>query len=572
MEILTTSCIGGEPLPERLRRVFEQLSGYDLGDVRVYADSPWPARIGARAFVLGSDIHLSPGAADALGHEAWHAVQQKQGRVHATRTTLDAVGLNDEAALEREADLMGHLAWSLARRGGTVPVPFPLRVATPPTPVLQRQVTVQGLAIDNAATLETEIKTRLYLVDSDVVDFDNILADMLNEDLVFPNWTALKKELRIREVGYQAVTRMRALAALHGPRWTTAHNRYTAELAQAETDTPDDVDQAFQARLEQRIFDEEQVIRWGNASYFRYQARQRQLFQWLAGARNEDPFVMNCWEAVLYALVKTQLVPKSYITWCIRQEEAKSDLMTAMVNPINLAASMIKNMDYFFWANGLGCGIDQTKKKRIPSPVNDQSQSIKIAADRVIPKGRVLMFGFNQHVALSTGTINHNGEHGILELDSVTKTIREGTIEGLSSLYLASMVVAPFPITSEGTFTVSQEDSDKTKKRLAIKQSTNKTYMPRKQKVRALSDQKVEALQKKKALPENASRQQEFDNEILAEEKACLQRLDKISAEQDVKVEKLLSEWESQREPPNIEVFTFRYPAIDPYGGDVEFP
>jgi len=119
---------GGAPLPARPRRVLEQLSGYDLSGVRVYADSPWPAHLGARAFVFGLDVHLSPEAEDALGHGAWHVVQQKQGRVRATGTAsfdehpLGVVGLNDEEALEREADMLGLLARGLVPRGAVPPM------------------------------------------------------------------------------------------------------------------------------------------------------------------------------------------------------------------------------------------------------------------------------------------------------------------------------------------------------------------------------------------------------------------------------------------------------------------
>jgi hypothetical protein len=135
---------GGEPLPERLRRVLERLSGYDLSDVRVYPNSPWPARIGARAFVLGSDIHLSPGAEDALEHEAWHVVQQKQGRVRATGTVsfedarLGTAGMNDEETLEREAEAMGRMARRLMMCGSHVRPRETLRTAVITRPVMQK--------------------------------------------------------------------------------------------------------------------------------------------------------------------------------------------------------------------------------------------------------------------------------------------------------------------------------------------------------------------------------------------------------------------------------------------------
>jgi hypothetical protein len=93
-------------LPAGLRAGVEQLSGIAMDDVRVHRNSSEPARLGALAFARGSDIHLGPGQDRHLPHEAWHVVQQKQGRVGAT-AQLKGIGLNDSAALEAEADAMG---------------------------------------------------------------------------------------------------------------------------------------------------------------------------------------------------------------------------------------------------------------------------------------------------------------------------------------------------------------------------------------------------------------------------------------------------------------------------------
>lgn len=98
-------------LPDGLRRGMEALSGEDLSDVRVHRGSSRPARLGAHAFAQGSDIHLAPGQERHLPHEAWHVVQQRQGRVPATGRVA-GVAVNDDAALEREADRMGSRASS----------------------------------------------------------------------------------------------------------------------------------------------------------------------------------------------------------------------------------------------------------------------------------------------------------------------------------------------------------------------------------------------------------------------------------------------------------------------------
>ncbi len=104
-------------LPDALKAGVEALSGVSLDDVRVRENAPEPARIGALAYTRGNKIYVGPGQERHLPHEAWHVVQQKQGRV---RATLLAKGLpvNDDAALEREADVMGGRAARPAAAGG----------------------------------------------------------------------------------------------------------------------------------------------------------------------------------------------------------------------------------------------------------------------------------------------------------------------------------------------------------------------------------------------------------------------------------------------------------------------
>ena len=96
-------------LPDRLRAGVEALSGVDLSDVRVHANSTKPAQLSAAAYTQGNDIHLAPGEEKHLPHEAWHVVQQRQGRVQPT-SEESGVPVNDDAALEREADVMGDKA------------------------------------------------------------------------------------------------------------------------------------------------------------------------------------------------------------------------------------------------------------------------------------------------------------------------------------------------------------------------------------------------------------------------------------------------------------------------------
>ncbi|OPX43956.1 hypothetical protein CLHUN_21990 [Ruminiclostridium hungatei] len=97
-------------MPDHLRAGLERLSGTDLSDVTVHRDSHKPQQVGALAYTQGSDIYVEPGQEQHLPHEGWHAVQQKQGRVKPTLQMKTGVSVNEDAGLEREADIMGSRA------------------------------------------------------------------------------------------------------------------------------------------------------------------------------------------------------------------------------------------------------------------------------------------------------------------------------------------------------------------------------------------------------------------------------------------------------------------------------
>jgi hypothetical protein len=100
-------------MPAPIRRTMERAFNADFSAIRVHEGPEAPA-IGALAYAQGADIHFAPGAyapddargREILGHELAHTVQQAQGRVR-TRIQTKGIGLNDSAALEREADVMG---------------------------------------------------------------------------------------------------------------------------------------------------------------------------------------------------------------------------------------------------------------------------------------------------------------------------------------------------------------------------------------------------------------------------------------------------------------------------------
>jgi hypothetical protein len=117
-------------LPAGLVSGVRSLSGVDLSGVRVHRNSGRPAELDALAYTRGPEIHLGPGQERQLPHEAWHVVQQAQGRVDPSGGPV-----NDDAGLEREADVMG--ARALRGAPGQAAPASPVS-AQPPVTQLQK--------------------------------------------------------------------------------------------------------------------------------------------------------------------------------------------------------------------------------------------------------------------------------------------------------------------------------------------------------------------------------------------------------------------------------------------------
>lgn len=118
-------------MPDALKQGIESLSGISLDDARVHYNSEKPAQLLAHAYAQGSEIHVAPGQEQHLPHEAWHVVQQKQGRVKPT-LQMKGIAVNDDQGLEREADAMGDKALA-----GNNLAASPLRVQPSPPTVVQ---------------------------------------------------------------------------------------------------------------------------------------------------------------------------------------------------------------------------------------------------------------------------------------------------------------------------------------------------------------------------------------------------------------------------------------------------
>jgi|GEM_PF-6701525 len=100
-------------LPEPLKAQIESLSGVSMDNVKVHYNSDKPSEVQALAYTQGNDIYVAPGQEKHLPHEAWHVVQQAQGRVKPTLQMKSDLLVNDDVGLESEADIMSKKAEQL---------------------------------------------------------------------------------------------------------------------------------------------------------------------------------------------------------------------------------------------------------------------------------------------------------------------------------------------------------------------------------------------------------------------------------------------------------------------------
>lgn len=114
-------------IPDNIKSGIEKLSGISLDDVKVYYNSPEPAKIGAYAYTEGTNVYISPGQEAYLSHELWHVIQQKQGK---TKPTQKRHGkkVDDRISMESEATNQGKRA--LQQSPKTVETPKDVSVSS----------------------------------------------------------------------------------------------------------------------------------------------------------------------------------------------------------------------------------------------------------------------------------------------------------------------------------------------------------------------------------------------------------------------------------------------------------
>lgn len=104
-------------IPGEVKQKMENSIGSDFSSVRVHPESAKAPEVGALAYTQGTDIHFAPGqfkpdtstGQQLLGHELAHVVQQQKGLVQPT-AEIGGIAINDDSALEHEADVLGNKA------------------------------------------------------------------------------------------------------------------------------------------------------------------------------------------------------------------------------------------------------------------------------------------------------------------------------------------------------------------------------------------------------------------------------------------------------------------------------
>lgn len=180
-------------IPDSLLRKFEEMSGFDLSEVRVYYNSDKPQQVGldVLAYAEGLNIYISPGNEEHLEHELWHVVQQLEGRTKPT-TTHNGEKIDDRKNMEDEATKEGNKAkrnktplTSGLESIGSMDVENikQLKQVDPNSGIKQLVKISNGLELDNLNMSELqELENELYSSGSKYKDEDlDLVAQAMSE-------------------------------------------------------------------------------------------------------------------------------------------------------------------------------------------------------------------------------------------------------------------------------------------------------------------------------------------------------------------------------------------------------
>lgn len=402
-------------LPDRLKGGVERLSGMDLSEVRVHYNSEKPAGIGALAYTRGTDIHVAPGQEAHLPHEAWHVVQQAQGRVRPTFQLKDA-GVNADVGLEAEADTMGKRALQMSRDPAGDPdtgicQSQPVFGYSLPTIVQRQGSIIQAVWIktDALGVLKWNVpisgvrwytKGELYWFVIESKEGEQFSGfDGIEKGRTHEQWKELgAKDLPEGDTHYAAMYNMmpRERQELSNREWSPV-----------EEESP--ISWVGPTMTKKTGPKEHPIISPLGPS------KNLPFYQWLY-QNKENPKQMNCYEAVLYAAVLSGIKTKEYIKEMITMVKGEGT---------NLILGLKKTQGF----QGINVNelIELSVKEK---PKKDAKLNlIQTNLPLLIPRGYVVFFGEQgQHVALSEGKTDQKG-HWVLELDRFTNGVKQSTIE-----------------------------------------------------------------------------------------------------------------------------------------------
>lgn len=196
-------------LPQQLKAGVESLSGMSLDHVKVHYNSDKPAQLNAHAYAQGSEIHVAPGQEQHLPHEAWHVVQQAQGRVQATMQMKEGTPVNDDAGLEREADVMGAKAMAVQLSADAMGSMPSIPGSATQRQVLQRTIGIgAGVAVEQKSLIYLAVQLTNYMGDYDYARTSLTALDGNNYDTMILLQAAMPAPLTADQVfiGGAAVT------------------------------------------------------------------------------------------------------------------------------------------------------------------------------------------------------------------------------------------------------------------------------------------------------------------------------------------------------------------------------
>mgnify|MGYP003753031465 CR=1 FL=1 len=186
-------------IPDNTLTQMESSLNADFSNVRIHPNSSKASDVNALAYTQGNDIHFAPGQYDTassqsrqiLGHELTHVIQQRQGRVKPTMQ-LKGMQINDDAALEHEADVLGARAASSDARPRIVPPPSAYAGGGNAGPA-QRKVTLKGKDVKDDDAKYEELKTTLKKTSQHARDvfWDVANSTTQNESFSY-EWTLLR--------------------------------------------------------------------------------------------------------------------------------------------------------------------------------------------------------------------------------------------------------------------------------------------------------------------------------------------------------------------------------------------